>query len=345
LSLVTAQSYNWTHIPAPEACYHDMVMVSASVGYAVAEQGIVVGTKDGEKWLPLLNAPGDYYWYGVHAFDANNVIITGFVDAAAKSIGVLRSSSDGGATWSNDMIVDSKAWLTSTLQFKDPMHGLVLAALSCHAWATSDGGKTWIKVPICDGWLSERFLFDSDDGSVTVSGTSFCYAPGNTWPPVFKCKAPIDVDADGPPYPLKNGGMIVGGGDISPTITGWSHVRDGPNGKWSIRSVFPWPIRAFHFVDDHYLGIAVGGNYMSNAGGVYGTVDGGATWTKELSTKAEQHVVAAVPGSSGTVYMASCGNPGLIHRGDPVPRSPPGNGANNTKVRTVLGNNVDRTND
>lgn len=255
----------------------------------------------------------------MHAFDAANVIITGFVDAAAKSIGVLRSSSDGGATWSNDMIVDSKAWLTSTLQFKDPMHGLVLAALGCHAWATSDSGKTWTKCPICDGWLSERFHFAAD-GSITVSGTSFCYAPGDVWPPVFKCTDPVDPDADGPPYPLQapKGSMIVGGGDISPTVTGWSHVRDGPTGKWGARSVFPWPIRAFHFTTDAKFGIAVGGNFMSNAGGVFGTVDGGATWTKELSTKAEQHVVAPVPGASGTVYMASCGNPGMIHKGVPV---------------------------
>lgn len=48
------------------------------------------------RWLPLLNAPADYYWYGVHAFDANTVLITGFVDAASKSIGVLRNTKDGG---------------------------------------------------------------------------------------------------------------------------------------------------------------------------------------------------------------------------------------------------------
>ena len=53
------------------------------------------------------------------------------------------------------------------------------------------------------------------------------------------------------------------------------------------------------------------------------TLDGGATWSKELTTKAEQHVVAPVPGGNGggtgqAVYIASCGNPGLIHRGVPI---------------------------
>lgn len=59
-------------------------------------------------------------------------------------------------------------------------------------------------------------------------------------------------------YPLPKGKMIVGGGDISPTINGWTHVRDGdgPNNSstWSRRSSFPWWLILFYFKlqsDDH----------------------------------------------------------------------------------------------
>jgi photosystem II stability/assembly factor-like uncharacterized protein len=45
---------------APPACYRDLVMASANTGFAVAEEGLVVGTSNGgSDWKPLLTASGD----------------------------------------------------------------------------------------------------------------------------------------------------------------------------------------------------------------------------------------------------------------------------------------------
>ena len=77
---------------------------------------------------------------GVHAFDAENVIIMGFQDTAAKTQGIMRTSSDGGEHWSNDTVIDPGAWITGTVQFADPVHGFTLAALAGRGHATSDAG-------------------------------------------------------------------------------------------------------------------------------------------------------------------------------------------------------------
>ena len=59
-------------------------------------------TQDGgESWSPVLNLGFPYYWYWVHAFDAQRVIISGFNNQTGD--GVLRWTYDGGDTWHLDV--------------------------------------------------------------------------------------------------------------------------------------------------------------------------------------------------------------------------------------------------
>ena len=164
--------------------------------------------------------------------------------------------------------------------------------------------------------------------------------------------------------------------------------------SWGNRVDFPWPVRDLFFfpgTSKTSHGLAAGGNFMTNVGGLYHSIvrlplrlrvlcwifpftacgikgpcsaesagavkvvhthgslrphlpcsggsplrpsdprpfalimpsmchhppckDGGNSWASELLTKAEHHVVASVPGVPGTLFTASCGKPGLIHRG------------------------------
>ena len=80
---------------------HDIAFPTASVGYAAAELGQVWKTSDGgDHWTRIMNLGFPYYWYGVHALDADNVVISGFDNSAGS--GILRWSHDGGDTWSDD---------------------------------------------------------------------------------------------------------------------------------------------------------------------------------------------------------------------------------------------------
>ena len=63
----------------PGAIIHDISFPTAKIGYAVAEAGQVWKTTDGgAHWKQVLNLSFPWYWYGVHAFNAKDVVISGF---------------------------------------------------------------------------------------------------------------------------------------------------------------------------------------------------------------------------------------------------------------------------
>eukprot|EP00039_Didymoeca_costata_P029977 m.27380 g.27380 ORF g.27380 m.27380 type:complete len:332 (-) comp7888_c0_seq3:155-1150(-) len=298
----THESMAWTPMTAPQACYRDVSMVSNTVGFAVAEEGIVVGTTDGKRWTTLLSSGGEYYWYGVHAFTATNVIITGFIDAGTQSLGVVRHTSDGGASWTNDTVVDSSAWLTSQIQFLNASHGFVMASLSCRGHATSDGGQTFTSVTMCDGWLSNRFEISSD-GSMAAAGTSFCTASNATWPPVFRCSSSVDPDGDA--SPVHNGNKwIVAGGIIAPSVQGWVHLSTDNRGHWGPRTNLPYPIRDIFMLSDTNI-LAAGGDVEAGVGGIYMSTDGGNTF-KEVLNSAIEH--QAIVQQGNMLYSVGCGS-------------------------------------
>src|SRR5579862_5227603 len=89
----------WTQSAVPAGAYIRAIsMGSPLVGFAAAEQGVVLRTLDGgANWQVILNQGFPLYYYGVHAFSDQTVLITGFDDSA--NTGVFRWSDDGGATW------------------------------------------------------------------------------------------------------------------------------------------------------------------------------------------------------------------------------------------------------
>src|SRR5438093_1207583 len=89
----------WQQVTVPPGVYIRAIsMGSAAVGFAAAEQGIVLRTTDGgNTWQTILNQGFPLYYYGVHAFSAQTVLITGFNNSA--NTGVFRWSDNGGVTW------------------------------------------------------------------------------------------------------------------------------------------------------------------------------------------------------------------------------------------------------
>ena len=160
----------------------DISFPTAQVGYIAAELGKVWKTTDGgAHWASIMNLGFPYYWYGVYALDANNVVISGFINNAQS--GVIRWSQDGGATWSPDIALTTRGW-SFRVRFTDPLHGLVLDGLNYDgpnaAHYTTNGGHTsgdWTAV-VPDpggGWFGNQFSL-LPSLKARAAGITYCTA-------------------------------------------------------------------------------------------------------------------------------------------------------------------------
>lgn len=272
----------------PGAVIHDLAFPTAQIGYAAAELGQVWKTSDGgENWTRIMDLGFPYYWYGVHAFNERDVVISGFDNQAFS--GILRWSHDGGDTWSDDIVLTDEGWSTR-VRFADDQNGLVLDLINTGApnmaHYTSNGGATakdWTDV-VPDpngGWFGNQFSL-LPDGHARASGITYCdSANGGA---VWNCGPSVDSVFDGPTFFFDEMNGWVGGGSISPDVAGWLHRTTDGGQNWSERTLdTPWPIREILFLSAD-IGWAVGGNIYSGVGGIYFSNDGGQTWTPDFDS-------------------------------------------------------------
>jgi len=290
---VTGATHPWRlQANLPGAVVHDLSFPSATVGYAAAELGQVWKTSDGgEHWTQIMNIGFPYYWYGVYAFTEEDLVISGFDNQAFS--GILRWSHDGGDTWSDDVVLTDTGWSTR-VRFADANDGLVLdlvnTAAPNMAHYTIDGGAAdtdWSSVvPDANGgWFGNQFSL-LPSGRARASGISFCDSAdaGADW----ACTPPADAVFDGPTFFFDENIGWTGGGSISPDVAGWMHMTNDGGATWSDRTLeAPWPIREILFVSADE-GWAAGGNMYSNAGGIYTSGDGGATWVLDIDTEGNE---------------------------------------------------------
>ena len=291
LSVATA-THSWTlQATLPGAVIHDISFPSTMTGFAAAELGQVWKTSDGGKtWTEVLNLGFPYYWYGVHAFSATNVVVSGFNDSNFE--GILRWSKDGGATWSSDVVLTNSGW-SFRIRFANAKVGLVMDGLNLDAangaHFTVDGGATaadWTAV-VPDpngGWFGNQFSLLPNQHT-RASGITYCSSTnsGANW----TCGPPVDSVFDGPVFFATDSAGWVGGGEISPNVEGWVHRTTDGGSTWSARTLDgPWPIREIMFLNSQ-SGWAAGGNVYSGVGGIYYSADGGQTWTVDATTNAE----------------------------------------------------------
>jgi len=288
------------------AIIHDMSFATPTVGFAAAELGQVWKTTDGgNTWTEMLNLGSPYYWYGVHALDTNNVIISGFIDSYPSS-GIARWSNDGGTTWSDDLVLGTNS--SVRVRFANSSQGLILDSITGPtAHYTTDGGATatdWTQVTVdpSGGWFGNEFSLLSDLHTA-ASGINYCSSTdgGETW----TCGPSVDSVFDGPTFFVDDNHGWVGGGTISPTVEGWIHLTTDGGTTWSDRVLDgPWPIREILFLSDN-LGWAAGGNIYTSVGGIYFSPDGGQTWSLDLNSGDEMDACDTQPaGQSG--YQIWC---------------------------------------
>jgi photosystem II stability/assembly factor-like uncharacterized protein len=275
----------------PGAVVHDISFPTPKVGYAAAELGQVWKTTDGgSTWTRIMNLGFPYYWYGVKALTATDVVISGFNDSNFE--GIIRWSHDGGTTWTSDIVLTTTGW-SYRVRFVTANNGLIMDGLNLNApnaaHYTTDGGANssdWTEdVPDPNGgWFGNQFSF-LNNLHARASGITYCSSAdgGVNW----SCGPSVDSVFDGPVYFTDDQHGWVGGGEISPNVEGWVHrTTDGGN-TWSGRTLDgPWPIREIRFLTPQF-GWATGGNSFSNVGGIYFSHDGGQTWSVDVTTNSE----------------------------------------------------------
>ena len=278
----------WVQASVPAGVYIRAIsMGSPLVGFAAAEQGVVLRTLDGgATWQTILNQGFPIYYYGVHAFSAQTVLITGFNNSA--NTGVFRWSDDGGATWGATQTLNPGQpinWLYF-VNFADAGHGVIQCAMGTHH--TVSGGRTaadWTFNEPTNNWFLGPFTF-LPDLRVWMTGYDNFRSPdgGITWHALPRANPTFD----GPSAFTADNAGFIGGGSISPTVAGWLYSSSNGGDSWSAQPILhpPYPVRAILKLDSKRAW-AAGGNYYSTVGGIWGTADGGLTWSLEQNTGSE----------------------------------------------------------
>jgi hypothetical protein len=310
ISRVSPKANPWKlQATLPGAVIHDISFLNAKIGYAAAEAGQVWKTTDGgAHWKEILNLSFPWYWYGVHAFNAKDVVISGIYDSSTNFEGIIRWSHDGGATWTNDIVLTSTAFV-QRIRFANRKDGLIMDLVdraTNSAQYTTDGGATaagWTNVVSNPdgGWFQLEFSL-LPNLHARASGINYCDSTdaGAVW----TCGPSIDSVFDGETFFINDKVGWVGGGEISPKVEGWVHRTTDGGKTWSGRTLDdPWPIREIRFVTPN-IGWAAGGNIYSKVGGMYFSRNGGKTWSLDANTGAEMDACDSKP--VGTKFQVWC---------------------------------------
>ena len=281
----------WNLLQTVSGVVKAISFVNPNVGYMAAELGVVYKTTNGgADWSTVLNLGFPYYWYGIHTFTPQKVLIAGFNNTTGD--GIMRWTYDGGVTWTDDIIVAPAPfnWLEG-LGFADSLHGLAVGSIlsAGKVFITENGGTDstdWTPVTAdpTQGWFAGNFTM-RPDGKYYITGISFCSSTdfGLSW----DSRTSIDNTFDGGvSFPDDLHGW-TGGGSISPTVEGWVHRTTDGGTTWSGRILStPYPVRVVYFFDSQ-MGIAQGGEVNSGLGGIWESTDGGANWTEAVTTGME----------------------------------------------------------
>ena len=290
------------------AVVHDVSFATPSIGFAAAELGQVWKTSDGgATWMKIMNVGAPYYWYGIHALDTNNVVVSGFTDTTSGSNGIIRWTHDGGVTWSGDLMLSSQSTIQGKrVRFSDSLHGLVFDNSNTVQY-TGDGGSAltdWTSVTIgpWGQWFGDEFSLLPDQRA-DAAGIKYCTSldGGQTW----ACHASVDSVFDGPVFFTDDKNGWVGGGEILPAVEGWIHRTTDGGTTWSGRVLDgPWPIREILFLSPN-MGWAAGGNAYTSVGGAYFSMDGGQNWSLDFDSNG-QEINGCDAQLSGNAYKVWC---------------------------------------
>ena len=129
---------------------YQVQFLNATTGYLVGTMTpkIFVTTNAGVTWTGLATAPTTTM-YDIHAFDANNLIVT-------TTSGNVQKSTDAGATWSA-VISTGNTSINYKMHFIDNNNGYVAGSGGKFAF-TTNAGANWTLKPVIVGTTNTSIL-------------------------------------------------------------------------------------------------------------------------------------------------------------------------------------------
>lgn len=163
----------------------DVYFVTVDTGFAVGltngnhslSSGIVLRTTDrGETWMPMHTTPRTGEWCWKISFPSRS---TGYVSLQRNSLSPIYflKTTDGGETWT-DRLFSQSYYFVQGLGFANDTLGWVGGNSTQPAYMTTDGGDSWVSVPI--GRRVNRFRFVSQSVGYAAGETVYRYASSQT---------------------------------------------------------------------------------------------------------------------------------------------------------------------
>jgi len=291
--------------PGARSCLR-AIATNGTDRWIVGEGGIVLTGAFGKAFTTVLDTGFPNYFYGAIAHGPE-LLITGFTDPPfpQPSLGIARSTFDGGLTWEEPIIVSNGTWVGGPIAATDSGRVVVPSTSDGSVFVREAG--SWQTVAAGDAWHSGPFVVDGDDA--WLAGVYLCHS--NDSAHSFSCGDPVDYIFDGGIAVLDDAKKqwLTAGGSISPTLNGWVHSSQDGRATWGERATFSYPIR--HVGAACGKAIAVGGDFSSGVGGIWTSIDGGRHWTLDLDTGVEMSSCAAGDGFATCVGSAN-GKPSVV---------------------------------
>jgi gliding motility-associated-like protein len=235
---------------------------TSTVTYVCGATGTIrKSSNTGISWIPLSSGTGQNL-YSIQFLDA----LTGYV---VGDNGTALMTTDGGGTWMA-MSVGTTANLRS-VRFLDPLNGFI-TGMGGLILKTTDGGMSWTACSVPTGsTINSSFFTTPTTGYAAGAGgvALKTVSSGSVWGAL---SSGVGSGLNGVYFTTTTNGVICGDNGVilrtTSSGTSWSGFATGSTDALSGLDFY-----------DASNGFVVGGSIPLDAGSIYTTTDGGATWT------------------------------------------------------------------
>ncbi|MFL5763769.1 MAG: YCF48-related protein [Bacteroidia bacterium] len=238
---------------------------TATDTYVCGATGTIRKSSDtGISWIPLSSGTGQNL-YSIEFMDA----LTGYV---VGDNGTAMKTTDGGSTW-NAMTIGTTVNLRS-IHFIDPLTGFITGSGGL-ILKTTDGGTTWNPCTVPTGAIINGVAFTSPTNGYAAGAAGVALktiSSGATWGALT---SGVGTGLNSVYFTSGTNGVMCGdNGIIIRTVasgTSWSTIATGTTDALSGMDFY-----------DANNGFIVGGSVPLDAGTIFTTTDGGATWSNSV---------------------------------------------------------------